>query len=313
MLGNCIVESGNFLTGLYCKHKTVSTNHLQELQEDIDKLKNEGKLSENATYRNYLKDFKFKNPEELPDAKSLIILAVPMRLVRTRFHLKGKTYDVTFPSNYCGDGLTEEDLKRLVRQVTREPKLRIERTWDHLPLKLLAVRSGLGKYGRNNLCYVGEMGSLLRLFGYFTNCKLEDNWNKVAMMQACKNCKACMMNCPNHCISEGNLVIDAGSCVTLYNETEGEFPEWIAPTAHNSLMGCMRCQSVCPANRNALASVRRLEDINEEETRKILDGEPDQELLNSLSRKLCNIYPTRSVKYFQILTRNLRVLLNVNS
>jgi len=122
-----------------------------------------------------------------------------------------------------------------------------------------------------------------------------------------------MNSCPNHCISEESFVIDAGRCVSLYNEIEGEFPEWISLQAHNALIGCMTCQSVCPANRSALATTRRLEDVTEEETRKILKGEPDQELLSSLSKKLGNIYPTRSAASFQILTRNLKALLNAKS
>ena len=122
-----------------------------------------------------------------------------------------------------------------------------------------------------------------------------------------------MISCPNHCISEETFVIDAGRCLSLFNEVEGDFPEWISPQAHNALIGCMRCQLVCPANRNALATTRRLEDITENETRKILNGELDQELLSSLSRKLGNMYPTRSAASFPILRRNLQALLNAKN
>jgi epoxyqueuosine reductase len=291
----------------------VSTDHLEDLQKDIDKLKNEGKLNENAIYRSYLQELKFRIPEKLPVAKSLIIIAIPTRLLLARFHLNGKVHEVTFPSNYCSDGLIEEDVQNVVfQQIIKKPNHGLQRARE-VHLKLLAVRSGLGEYGRNNLCYVKEMGSLHRLWGFFTNCRLEDNWNEIRMMQTCKNCRACMNSCPNHCISEESFVIDAGRCVSLYNEVEGEFPEWISPKAHNALIGCMTCQSVCPANRSALATTRRLEDVTEDETRKILKGEPDQELLSSLSKKLGNIYPTRSAASFQILTRNLKALINAKS
>lgn len=101
---------------------------------------------------------------------------------------------------------------------------------------------------------------------------------------------------------------DAGRCVTLYNEIKGEFPKWIPPDAHNSLMGCMRCQLKCPANSEVIELTGRLEDITEEETTKILNGTPDEELLASLSRKLRNYYPTQSKEYLPIFTRNLRAL-----
>jgi epoxyqueuosine reductase len=286
----------------------VSINRLEELQEDVDKLKREGKLSGNATYRSYLQDLKFEIPKNLPDARSLIIVAVPSRLMLARFHFDGNVFDVPLPPNYhklTDEFLEKTVLDRIIRRLDGEGE-RARR----VHLKLLAVRSGLGKYGRNNLCYVEGMGSLLRLAAYFTNCELENNWNDIRLMEICRSCKACMINCPTRCITEENFVIDAGKCVSLYNEIKGEFPEWISPKAHNALMGCMKCQSVCPANREVLTLSERLDDITEEETNRILKGEPDQALLNSLAKKLGSIYPVRSPESFQILTRNLKALID---
>jgi hypothetical protein len=70
-----------------------------------------------------------------------------------------------------------------------------------------------------------------------------------------------------------------------------------------------RCQSCCPANREVIRLTRRLEDVTEEETRRILDGTIDKELLDSSSRKLKGFYPPQSEEDFPVLTRNLRVLL----
>jgi epoxyqueuosine reductase len=103
--------------------------------------------------------------------------------------------------------------------------------------------------------------------------------------------------------------VDVGRCVTLYNEISREFPAWLSGDVHNALMGCMGCQLCCPANREPLRLAGRLEDVSEQETRRILDGTPDQELLESLSRKLRGFPPAVSEEYFPILTRNLRVLL----
>jgi len=230
-----------------------------------------------------------------------------------RFHSKGKAHEVTLPPNYYSDGITDETLQRtILQQIIGKPNCKLERARE-IHLKLLAVRSGLGKYGRNNLCYVEGMGSLLRLVAYFTNCELGDNWNEIKMMDLCKSCRACMINCPNHCITEENFVINAGKCLSLYNEIEGEFPEWISPIVHNALIGCMKCQLICPANNSVISLAGRLEEVTEEETNKILNGTPDQKLLNSLSKKLRNFYPTRSAESFNIFTRNLKALLNMES
>jgi len=283
---------------------------LEELQQDIDSLRNRGKLSDNKTYRGYLQNKKFKTPERLPDAESLIIMAIHTKPMHVKFHLDGKTHEITLPPQYYDDEMTDEIIQETIQQyIIRKPGFKIEKTKD-IHLKLTAVRSGLGKYGRNNLCYVQGMGTLLKLVAYFTDCELPDNWNNVEMMPICKNCKICMTNCPTGCITEENFVINAGKCLSLYNEIEGKFPEWIKPTAHNTLIGCMKCQAPCPANKEVITQIGRLEDITEQETGKILNGTPDPQLLETLKRKLKNFDATQSAESFTIFTRNLKALLN---
>jgi len=289
-------------------HRAVSVDHLKELQADIDRLENEGKISCNEVFRSYISNKKFRLPEDFPNAKSLIIIAVFMKPMLVNFHLGGRKHEIVLPPAYYDDGLTVEMLRDyILKKVVNEPGYRIERASVHL--KLLAVRSGLGKYGRNNLCYIEGMGSMLHLYAFFTDYPCEDNWNARTMMDSCKNCRICISSCPNKCISEQNFVIDASRCLSLFNEIKGEFPEWIRSDAHNALMGCFRCQSCCPANREVIKLAERLEDITEEETGRILSGTPDKELLNSLSRKLKGFYPTQSEGDFPVLTRNLKVLL----
>jgi len=290
------------------RHRTVSVGHLKELQADIDRLENEGKISHNEVFRRYISNKQFRLPEDFPNAESLVIVAVFMKPMLVNFLLGGKKHEVVLPPAYYDDGLTVEMLRDFVsEEVVNEPGHRIERARVHL--KLLAVRSGLGKYGRNNLCFVEGMGSMLALYAFFTDYPCKDNWTEVNMMENCKNCRICMNDCPNKCISEENFVIDVSRCLSLFNEVKGKFPEWIRPDAHNALMGCFRCQLCCPANREVIRLAGRLEDVTEEETTRILDGTPDKELLDSLSRKLKGFYPTQSEEDFPVLTRNLRALL----
>ena len=230
------------------KHRAVSIDHLKELQADIDRLESEGKISHNEIFRGYISNKQFRIPKDFSDAKSLIIIAAFTKPMLVNFHFDRGEHEVMLPPSYYDDGLTEEMLRDyIIEEVVNEPGHRIERAKLHL--KLLAVRSGLGKYGRNNLCYVEGMGSMLALYAFFTDYACEDSWTEVNMMDSCKNCRTCMNNCPNKCISEENFVINASRCLSLFNEIKGEFPEWIQPDAHNALMGCFRCQSCCPANR----------------------------------------------------------------
>lgn len=50
------------------KYSTLSINHLEELQNDFNKLNSAGKLSDHATYRSYLNNKIFKIPDKLPQA-----------------------------------------------------------------------------------------------------------------------------------------------------------------------------------------------------------------------------------------------------
>lgn len=307
------MESSDFYSNFGYKYKTVSIDHIKELQEDIDKLRYAGKLSDNEIYRSYIDTRRFEIPEKLPNAKSMIILAIFTKLALIDFHLKGRKYEIMIPPNYYDDGLTNEILENLIlKKIIKEPGYKIELT-RNLHLKLLAVRSGLGKYGRNNICYVDKMGSMLNLYACYTDFQFEeDNWTEMKMMDYCRNCKICINNCPTNAIpspSDETFVINAGKCISVYNEIDGKLPNWISADAHNALMGCMRCQLPCPGNREVIKLTDRFEDITETETEMILEGITEQEFLNSLSKKLKMFDPSDAKRFFPRLKRNLDVLI----
>jgi len=296
------------------KYKTISISHLDELQEDIDKLRREGKLSDNKTYRSYIDNKKFEVPENLPDAKSIVILAIFSKLALVNFHLDDKKYEVMIPPNYYDDGITFEDFEKIIlNEVIKEPGYKIEFT-NKLHVKLLAVRSGLGEYGRNNICYVDNWGSMINLYAYFTNFQFEeDNWTDIKMMDQCTQCPICIKNCPTGAIpspSDENFVINASKCIPVYNEIEGIIPDWIPSDAHNALIGCMRCQKPCPGNHETIRLTERLEDITEYETRALLEGHTEEKIVNSLSTKLKMFSPSDAEEFLPILRRNLEVLIN---
>ncbi len=292
-------------------HRLVPVGRLPELRAAVDALAAEGRLSENANFRGYLRELRYGPPVDFPNAGSVIILAMFTRLMYVRFHLGGTAHDVMLPPSYYSTGVSAEDLKAAVlERAIGEPGHTAVRA-NALPLKALAVRSGLGAYGRNSICYVDGMGSFLTLHAYFADVECrEDHWGDAVMMPACRDCSLCVRACPCGAISAEYPVIDAGRCLTLYNEDLGDFPAWIDPEAHNALVGCMRCQLCCPANREAAGRAGRLEDITEEETTRILEGRPDTALLESLARKLRRFVPATSEEHFPIFTRNLRALLN---
>jgi len=301
-------ESG--LHVLY-QYRTTSVRHLPELQGDIDRLKHSGKLSDQTTYQGYINKLGFSLPENFPEAKSIITMATLTKPMKVNFHVDGTTREIFLPPQYYEDGLTEEMLLKEVKEkIIRESGTRVE--WaPNLHLKLLAVRSGLGRYGRNNICYVNGFGSFITLFAFFTDYPFEsDSWHEIQMMDICQKCRICLNQCPTGAIREEIFVIAAGNCISLYNEVEGKFPDWIPEDAHNALMGCTRCQVPCPANREPLNYTGRLEDITFQETIQFLSGQPDEKTMASVSEKLRIPHMVGSQKVYDIVRRNLSVLLS---
>ncbi len=284
--------------------KIISTTHLRELHEEIETLCHSGKISD-AVYNLYLKDFEFVKPKGLESVQSIIIIAIHQKISLVTFQVKGKNYDAIIPPTYiygevrknCIDILSEY-IKNSNKQIFRAV----------LPFKLLAVRSGLGKYGRNNLCYVQGMGSYNRLEAFYLDFPFKrDDWQEKRMLEQCEDCIGCEKNCPLKCIKSDDIIIDAGRCLTYFNENESDFPEFIDPRSHNALVGCMKCQTVCPENRAFSKIKERIESFNEEETNLILKRIPKDELPEDLQYKLKGL---NMEEYYYVLARNLKVLIN---
>lgn len=176
-----------------------------------------------------------------------------------------------------------------------------------LPLKLLAVRSGLGSYGRNNVCYVSGMGSFLQLVAFFSDLPChEDHWQEPQMMENCQNCYACRQNCPTDAIPSDRFLLHAERCISFHNEKKGNipFPTQIDPSSHNCLIGCMHCQRVCPQNREFLQWIEEKEEFTQEETALLLKGVPRDQLPATTMRKLERL---ELLEDAEILPRNLSV------
>ena len=293
--------------------RTVSTTHIKELQEEIERIHGQGLFNEKF-YEEELAFFEFKAPESLPEAKTLIIVAIPQPQVRVTFNFHGKPRQVILPPTYKYG----ED-KRVLRILSEilcahgynvvQPKLPLRSVaGGKLPLKSLAVHSGLGRYGKNNICYIPRMGSFHRLTAFYTDCEFpEDNWQSFQVMQRCMNCEICLRSCPTGAICRDRFLIHAERCITFHNEQSyTEFPIWINKSWHNSVVGCMRCQKVCPENSLFMNRTIDAEPFSEEETMLILNGTPEDHLPLEMSKKLDRLELTGRM---DILPRNLKVLL----
>jgi len=287
--------------------RMVSIQRLQELEEEI-----EGHHQEFAPefYQERITRLQFNIPPvEMPQAKSIIIVAMPSMQAGAILDWNGETKTFIVPPTYPGYYELPEKVERDISELLVTTGYRVVKTM-RIPLKLLAVRSGLAEYGRNNITYVPGMGSFHHLFALYSDIPCEeDEWREPTTMERCQNCRACIIKCPTGAIGEDRFLIHAEKCLVFHNEKPGDvpFPEWIDPTSHNSLIGCMICQRYCPEDRKVKDRMEILAKFSYEETSLLLHAStPDLLPVATLEKlKLLGLADSPDV-----LPRNLGVLLN---
>jgi epoxyqueuosine reductase len=250
----------------------VSIQHLNALQEEIKERYSQGSFDEEF-YRSRLAFSEFKVPETLPEAKSIIVVAVPRPQAQAIFTLGGEKVALILPPTYVAYQQTTDRVAEFLTGILKKKGYKIART--ALPLKLLAVRSGLAEYGRNNITYVPGFGSFFQLVAVYSDlpCR-EDGWREARMMKQCENCQACRRSCPTGAISTDRFLLHADRCIVFHNEKKGDvpFPSWIDPSWHNCLYGCLHCQRVCPEDRHFMNWIVEREEFSQEETETLLKG-----------------------------------------
>lgn len=293
------------------EYRTVSVEHLQDMQDYMDELRRKGLFSNNRVFRSYVDNKSFKLPRDFQEAEFIIVIAVYVPLASVNMHYQDRLHKILIPPNYRVQDFTIEQLRTTIsKKIITQTGHRIEDARNSLFLKHLAARSGLAEYGRNNICYVEGMGSMLSLYAFFTDHTFkEDHWGDVRLMESCRNCKICTSECPTHAISDACFVIDAEKCISLYNEIAGEIPGWIPVRVHNALIGCLRCQLRCPANKEVVSRAVELGNLTESETSSILECAESDDVVIALCEKLKVSTPEAARKDLPVFSRNLKMLL----
>ena len=290
-----------------CIIRMVLIEHIAELQKEIIKLHESG-LLDGDLFEKSLSSFKFDYHREFTGAKSVIVVATPHNLTKLDFLWEGKTHAGVIPPTYIDEKINKLVYKDL-EIILSEEGYKVIRP-KRVPLKLLAARSGLSKYGRNNISYIPEMGSFYSIQSFYTDLICEqDSWQAAENMLSCNSCNLCVDNCPTGCIDKDRFLIHAENCLTNLNEYEEGFPEWVDSKWHNSLIGCMECQMVCPQNKDHIKIIDVLNAFTEDEISQILRNVPIY-LLQENTIETLQKYGLLEIYKDNILSRNLRVLLN---
>jgi epoxyqueuosine reductase len=294
------------------RFRTMPVGRFPALQADLNSARGNRAYGASKLYLDLIAPLKVEVPRDFPTARSVVVVAAFSKNMYATFRLNGTAHRVLLPYHYYEDDYSAAKLKSLVQtEIVKTPNRRIVDVSQQVPLKMLAARSGLGRYARNGLIFVDGMGSYAVLFAFLTDHVFPDDaWvANLPILDECNRCHACERGCPTQCISRWNWGANVDRCVTLFNENPGEFPNYVYGSIHHALMGCMRCNDPCPVNEGITDLYGTLEEVTEEETRKILNGTPDEALLASLRRKLRGFRALSSKDQFPILRRNLSVLI----
>ncbi len=300
------------IEGLPYPNRIVSARRRDDLKKEIDTLHADGKLAD-LVYRSYSRIFDCPMPEGFSESGSLIVAAVPRPQETIGFTWKGTTHWLLLPPSYIRYWEITEQVESLLNQLLKPRGYRV--VFARVPQKIAATRSGLAQYGRNNITYVPGCGSMHMLVTYYSDMPCsEDTWQEPGIMPQCRTCTAFAGACPSEAISKDGFIIRQDRCITLYSGYSGglEFPGWLEPSWIECLIGCMKCQRICPENRAYVKEIEKNETFSEEETQLLRGGLTEETLPGSIRDKLERMGLIRFFgmkKCLEMLSRKLTLLL----
>lgn len=282
----------------------VSVDRVALLQKQISGLR-DGGLFDDVFFQERLAWFRFNTPQDFPNARSVIVAAIPRPQTRATFTVGGRRRSLIIPPTYTAYQQIQEQFEHVAAEILGRKGHSVART--ALPLKQLAVRSGLAEYGKNNICYVSGMGSFLQIVAVYSDLPcVNDGWREPIMMKSCDGCDLCRRACPTGAIPSDRFLLHGERCIVYHNEKKGDipFPEWMAASWHNCLIGCMHCQRACPLDKEFLGWVEEEEEFSEEETALIMEGASHDKVPATIVEKLEHLSLLEDLDKFP---RNLRV------
>ena len=189
----------------------------------------------------------------LPDAETIIVAGIyiggltlpawsdPNYGRTSRLYLSGFFLDVVAPLEPLAELLRKQGYKAVLCNGS-------EARGSILPLKLAAIRAGLGWQGKHSLLISKKFGTFLALGGIITNAPLE--FDGAEEKNRCKECNLCQTACPLGAIDTPH-VLDTSKCLSNLLQEEN-LPEKASAISQNRVGDCEICQDACPWNRKHL-------------------------------------------------------------
>jgi epoxyqueuosine reductase len=112
-----------------------------------------------------------------------------------------------------------------------------------IPLKLAAVRAGLGWQGKHSVVITPEFGSWVSFGALLTDAFLDRD--RPLINKHCGVCRLCMDACPTGAI-KAPYVVDKDLCLDEILNSRGLIPDGIKDKVGHRVLSCDTCLEVCP-------------------------------------------------------------------
>jgi len=123
----------------------------------------------------------------------------------------------------------------------------------------LAVKSGLGFFGKNSMLIHREHGSFHIIGSLLLNKKIDLSKRITVDRDHCGNCTRCIDACPTEAIDPKNRTIIADRCISTFTielfKEDAKPPRGMEKSG-GEIFGCDICQDVCPWNKKMLKAIR---------------------------------------------------------
>ncbi len=119
-----------------------------------------------------------------------------------------------------------------------------------IPLKLAAIRAGIGWQGKHSLLISKKFGTFLALGGIITDANLDHN--AIEEPDRCRKCDKCQIACPMAALDQP-YVLNVKLCMSYQLQVDG-LSEKAQASMENRVGDCEICQDSCPWNAKHVKS-----------------------------------------------------------
>lgn len=192
----------------------------------------------------------------MENCKSIIVLGISYNIdydEKPDYTLRGKLSRSSWGIDY--HVVLKQKIELLIEEIKKQVDFEYKYFVDTGPLidRELAIKAGVGYYGKNCSIINDEYGSFIFLGYILTDLDLEFSQEA---SNKCGDCDLCLKACPTGAL-EGPGKFNPKKCISYLTQTKGDIPNSLREKMGIKIYGCDTCQLVCPKNKEIKKSIHK--------------------------------------------------------